>query len=105
MLTSVRSTAVRSIASVSARRFLSSTRIIANAANIHADSSDVSHFATFKEYRVFAQQFGPLASHAWAKNLAAAVPAASIEESAAAVLDSIVSQQENDAILSGGASD
>lgn len=73
MISTIKSCAVPSIASGSryilGARLISTSRIISTAANPNVDASDASHFHTFKEYRVFAQQFGPLASTAWAQNI------------------------------------
>lgn len=108
MISSSRASVIRAISSSLGKRSISTSKIISTAANADAKASDVSHFATFKEYRVFAQQFGPLASTAWAqkitKPVATPLSTSTIEEAVNA-FDKVLEEKELNAIRLGGASD
>lgn len=59
----------RSIATRGVATHAHPEHIISTAAQPDVQANDVSHFNSFKEYRAFAQQFGPLASHAWERDI------------------------------------
>ncbi|VVT58722.1 uncharacterized protein SAPINGB_P006351 [Magnusiomyces paraingens] len=97
-----------------ATRAISTSRIISTAANPKVKANDVSHFKTFKEYRVFAQQFGPLASLAWQNNISSQPAAAAVAAAAAAASSQVAealessilfNESESETIILGGASD